>query len=210
MGVVVYYRRYEFNQGREASILAGRNLIGIYNNLGSQNLLNYVQNSRGVTLSASYPLRKSFARIGVTLGYDISNVKTLTTAADSYFQYINFSGVSGPNSLEGIRTSTIYLVEKGGPTVLTFSSVSRNAGDLLDIKLLAKYLGLDARDMEHAQYQVALIRDGMDPVLAKFGTLNFRKLCDFPFDTMPMNDTFLARCLVTEAHTGKKKNFIWF
>jgi outer membrane protein insertion porin family len=107
VGMVVYLRRFDFNQGREASILAGQNLIGLYNNLGSQNLLNYIQNSHGFNASLSYPLRKSFARVGVTYGYDISTVKTLTTAADNYFQYINFSGVSGPNSLEGIRTSTI-------------------------------------------------------------------------------------------------------
>jgi outer membrane protein insertion porin family len=72
--------------------------------LGTQNLLNYTQNSHGVNISASYPLRRSFARVGVTLGYDISNVVTETTAANSYFQYINFSGVAGPNSLDGIRT----------------------------------------------------------------------------------------------------------
>jgi hypothetical protein len=39
----------------------------------------------------------------------------------------------------GVRTSTIYLVENGGPTVLTYSSVSRTAGDSLNIKLLASY-----------------------------------------------------------------------
>lgn len=107
LGFVVYLRRFDFNQGREASILAGQNLIGLYNDLGTQNLLNYIQNSYGFNVSASYPLRKSFARLALTYGYDISNIKTLTTAAGNYFQYINFSGVSGPNSLDGIRTSTI-------------------------------------------------------------------------------------------------------
>ena len=107
LGFVVYYRFFDFNQGREASILAGQNLIPLYNQLGSQNLLNYTQNSHGFNVSASYPLRRSFARLGITYGFDISNVKTLTTAAQNYFQYINFSGVAGPNSLDGIRTSTI-------------------------------------------------------------------------------------------------------
>src|ERR1022692_3716572 len=104
LGFVVYLRRFDFNQGREASILSGTNLIPLYNQLGTNNLLNYVQNSHGLNISASYPLRRSFARVGVTLGYDISNVITQTTAATNYFQYINFSGVAGPNSLEGIRT----------------------------------------------------------------------------------------------------------
>jgi outer membrane protein insertion porin family len=108
LGFVVYLRRFNFDQGREASILSGQNLIPLYNNLGSQNLLNYTQNSHGLSLSASYPLRRSFARIGVTYGYDISNVDTSNSvAAQNYFQYINFSGVAGPNSLQGIKTSHV-------------------------------------------------------------------------------------------------------
>jgi outer membrane protein insertion porin family len=107
LGFMVYLTRFDFNQGREASILAGQNLIPEYNQLGAQNLLNYIQNSHGFTVSASTHLRRSFAQIGITYGFDISNVKTLTTAADDYFQYINFSGVAGPNSLTGIRTSHI-------------------------------------------------------------------------------------------------------
>jgi outer membrane protein insertion porin family len=107
LGFVVYLRRFNFNQGREASILSGTNLIPLYNQLGSNNLLNYTQNSHGLSVSASYPIKRSFARLGVTYGYDISNVVTQTTAAQNYFQYINFSGVFGPNSLSGIHTSHI-------------------------------------------------------------------------------------------------------
>ena len=107
LGFVVYLRRFNFDQGREASILSGTNLIPLYNQLGSQNLLNYSQNSHGFSVSASYPIKRSFARVGVTYGFDISNVVTTTDAAKAYFQYINFSGVAGPNSLSGIRTSHI-------------------------------------------------------------------------------------------------------
>jgi outer membrane protein insertion porin family len=107
LGFVVYLRRYNFDQGREASILSGQNLIPLYQQLGSQNLLNYSQNSHGFSVSTSYPIKRSFARVGVTYGYDISNVVTNTTAAQNYFQYINFSGVYGPNSLTGIHTSHI-------------------------------------------------------------------------------------------------------
>ena len=107
LGFVVYLRPFNFDQGREASILAGQDLIPLYNQLGSQNLLNYTQNSHGFSVSGSYPLRRSFARVGLTYAYDISTTKTLTTAANDYFQYINFSGVAGPNSLTGVRTSHI-------------------------------------------------------------------------------------------------------
>ena len=107
IGVEVHLTRFDFNQGREASILAGENLIPLFNSLGSQNLLNYIQTGHGFSVSASYPLRRSFSRIGITYGYDISDVKTETDAATSYFDYINFSGITGPNALQGIRTSRI-------------------------------------------------------------------------------------------------------
>jgi outer membrane protein insertion porin family len=106
-GFTVYLNRFDFNQGREASILAGQNLIPLYNSLGSQNLLNYIQNSHGFNVFATYQLHRSFWRTGVTYGYDISHIETETTAATNYFQYINFSGVYGPNALNGIKTSTI-------------------------------------------------------------------------------------------------------
>jgi outer membrane protein insertion porin family len=107
IGVEAHLTRFDFNQGVQASILAGQNLIPLFNALGSQNLLNYIQTGHGFSVSASYPLRRAFARVGITYGYDISDVKTETTAAQSYFDYINFSGIVGPNALQGIRTSRI-------------------------------------------------------------------------------------------------------
>jgi len=107
VGVEAHLTRFDYNQGREASILAGQNLIPLFNALGSQNLLNYIQTGHGFSASVSYPLRRSFSRLGVTYGYDISNDKTETTAATSYFDYINFNGIVGPNALQGIRTSRI-------------------------------------------------------------------------------------------------------
>jgi len=106
-GFTLYYQRYSYNQGQQASILAGENLISYYNALGTQNLLNYVSNSRGFTTFVTHPLRRSFARIGLTYGYNIQSLTPLTNAATSYFTYLDFEGVNGPNSLNGIRTSTI-------------------------------------------------------------------------------------------------------
>ncbi len=99
LGFVVYLRRFNYNQGREASILSGQNLIPLYNELGTQNLLNYVQNSHGFNVSASYPLRRSFTRIGITYGYDISNINVLTTASAQYFEYLYFQRIDGPEAL---------------------------------------------------------------------------------------------------------------
>ncbi len=107
VGFQVYVRDFNYNQGREASILAGQNLIPLYNSLGSNNLLNYTQDSHGINISASYPLRRSFTRIGITYGYDISNINVLSTAATQYFQYLYFQRIDGPNALNGVKTSSI-------------------------------------------------------------------------------------------------------
>ena len=99
--------RFDYNQARQASILAGTNLTALYNQLGPQNLLNYVTNSSGFTTFVSYPLKRSFARVGISYGYTIQNVRTLTDAATTYYDYINFLHINGPNPLEGIKSSTI-------------------------------------------------------------------------------------------------------
>lgn len=104
-GFTLYTNRFNYDQAREASILSGSNLIPLFNQLGSNNLLNYVSNGYGGTLFVSYPLRRGFSRVGITYGFDISNIQTLTTAASTYFNYIDFQGVGGPNQLNGIRTS---------------------------------------------------------------------------------------------------------
>ena len=107
VGFVVYMRRFNFDQAREASILSGQNLIPLYQSLGTQNQLNYVQNGHGFNASASKMLRRSFARVGITYGYDDSRIVPGPGAATQYFTYINFQGVNGPNSLVGIKTSSI-------------------------------------------------------------------------------------------------------
>jgi len=109
VGFTVFLSRFNFDQAREASVLAGANLIPLYNSLGSQNLLNYTSNSKGFTTFLNYPLKRSFQRLGISYGFSIQNVNTLTTAAAQYYDYLNFLSINGPqqNSLEGIRTSSI-------------------------------------------------------------------------------------------------------
>jgi outer membrane protein insertion porin family len=106
-GFTLYTQRFNYDQAREASILSGQNLIPLYQQLGTQNLLNYVSNGYGGTVFVSYPLRRSFARLGLSYGYDISHISTLTDASKQYFTYLDFQGVGGPNSLSGIRTSKV-------------------------------------------------------------------------------------------------------
>src|SRR6185437_1542825 len=54
-----------------------------------------------------YPLKRSFARVGISYGYSIQSVSTLTPAATSYYTYLNFLNISGPNQLDGIKSSTV-------------------------------------------------------------------------------------------------------
>jgi outer membrane protein insertion porin family len=107
LGGTVFIQRFNYNQAREASILSGQNLIPLYNQLGSQNLLNYTTDSHGFTTFASYPLKRAFARLGIAYGLTIQNVSTLTTAAQVYYQALNFRNFNGPNALNGITSSTV-------------------------------------------------------------------------------------------------------
>jgi outer membrane protein insertion porin family len=106
-GISLYLRRFDYNQGRQVSLLEGVNVTGFYNALGSANVLNYIQDSKGISLSASYPIKRSFARLGLSVGYDISSIKTESTGATTYFTYLSFRGVNGPNALNGIKTLSI-------------------------------------------------------------------------------------------------------
>jgi outer membrane protein insertion porin family len=108
VGFTVYTTRFNFDQAREVSLFSGRNLIPLFDQLGRENLLNYVSNGYGFTTFMSYPMKKfSFARLGLSYGFDTSNITTLSNASKTYFEYINFQGLGGPNSLQGIQTSKV-------------------------------------------------------------------------------------------------------
>ena len=105
-GFSVYGNKISFNQARQLSIFSGQNL-----NLPSavlQNLQNYTQSSEGFTTSLSYPLRRSFKRVGITYSFDRSSLLALSTASKSLFEFLAFRGISGPNALSGIYTSKIF------------------------------------------------------------------------------------------------------
>lgn len=105
-GFNVYFNKIKYDQARQLSIFSGQNL-----NLNSavlQNLQNYTQSSAGFTLSLSYPLRRSFKRLGITYSFDRSSLLALSTASKNLFEYLAFRGISGPNALEGIITSKIF------------------------------------------------------------------------------------------------------
>jgi outer membrane protein insertion porin family len=105
-GFSVFGNKTSFNQARQLSIFRGQNLN--LPNAVLQNLQNYSQSSAGFTTSLSYPLRRSFKRVGITYSLDRSTLLPLSTASKSLFDFIAFRGISGPNAVNGIITSKIF------------------------------------------------------------------------------------------------------
>ena len=106
-GFNVYTRKTNYDQARQYAIATGQNL-----NLPSvylQNLQNYSQSSTGFSGTLSYPLRKgrSFKRLGISYSFDRSSLVAVSTASKLLFENLNFSGITGPNALNGIITSKI-------------------------------------------------------------------------------------------------------
>jgi outer membrane protein insertion porin family len=105
-GFTIFGNKYNFDQARQLSIFSGQNLN--LPNAVLQNLQNYSQSSIGFTSSLSYPLHRSFKRLGFTYSLDRSTLLPLSTASKSLFDFIAFRGISGPNAVNGIITSKIF------------------------------------------------------------------------------------------------------
>ncbi len=105
LGFTVYGRKFIYDQAREAALLTGQS-VSLPLDL-QQNLQNYTQSSKGFSVSLGYALHHSFKRVGLSYSFDDSSVVALTTASQTLFNYLAFSGVSGPNALNGIITSKI-------------------------------------------------------------------------------------------------------
>ncbi|MBI2681850.1 MAG: outer membrane protein assembly factor BamA [Acidobacteriales bacterium] len=105
-GFTVFTRRFDYNQARRNAILFNRTI-----NL-PQDVLNQFQNysssSTGFTVSLSYPLRRSFKRLGVTYSFDTSTITAFSDASRRLFENFAFRNVSGPNALKGVVTSKIF------------------------------------------------------------------------------------------------------
>ncbi|HTZ85022.1 MAG TPA: outer membrane protein assembly factor BamA [Candidatus Acidoferrales bacterium] len=105
-GFTVYGNKINFDQARQLSIFSGQTLN--LPNAVLQNLQNYSQSTLGFTTSLSYPLRRSFKRVGMTYSLDRSTLIPLSTASKTLFDYIAFRGITGPQAVNGIITSKIF------------------------------------------------------------------------------------------------------
>ena len=105
LGFTVYTRKYSYDQAQQYEVFSGQKLD--LSTLQLQNLQNYSQSSTGFSLSLSYPLRRSFKRVGIVYSYDRSSLVAVSDASKALFTNLAFRGISGPNSLSGIITSKI-------------------------------------------------------------------------------------------------------
>lgn len=105
LGFTVYSRRFDFNQARQAEIIAGQQ-INLPQSVLNQ-LLNYNQSSTGFTTSLNYALGHSFKRVGITYSLDNTSITTFSDASRNLFQTLNFRNISGPDALQGIITSSV-------------------------------------------------------------------------------------------------------
>jgi outer membrane protein insertion porin family len=106
-GFTVFGNRYNFDQARQIGIFSGTQTSNLPNAV-AQNLQNYSQQSVGFTTSVSYPLHRSFKRVGITYSLDQSSLLALSTASRTLFDDLAFRGITGPQAVNGIITSKAF------------------------------------------------------------------------------------------------------
>ncbi|HET7205621.1 MAG TPA: outer membrane protein assembly factor BamA [Terriglobales bacterium] len=104
-GFTVFTQKYNFNQATQYQIFTGQKINFSQNVLNA--LQNFTQADTGFTVSASYPIHRSFKRVGITYSFDNSSTEVFSTASKSLFQALAFRGFAGPNSLSGVNTSKV-------------------------------------------------------------------------------------------------------
>ena len=120
LGFQVFAQKFDFNPAKSYSI-AGNNSANAAAAANSL-LTNYNQSSTGLNVSLSYPIRRSFKRIGVSYALQRSNIQTFNTNTTTVFQSLAFrSGIQSNNPLDGIVSSILT------PS-FTYSSVDRAVG----------------------------------------------------------------------------------
>ena len=102
-GFTVFASRFNFNQAQQYSLALGYQV-----QLNPNTVQNYIQNSSGFTLFASYPVKKlSFTRVGLTYGFTDTSITGLSTASTALFNVLQFQQLEGPSSLSGIHESKV-------------------------------------------------------------------------------------------------------
>jgi outer membrane protein insertion porin family len=108
LGFTVYRSDYRYDQLRQLAYAYGVNPTQLASSAyGQYYAQNFQQNSAGFTIFSSYPLRRHFARVGLTYSYSYSSMQAFNAASESFFEAINFRGLAGPSALSGIVSSSL-------------------------------------------------------------------------------------------------------
>ena len=105
VGFTVFHSSYNFNQAQQYQIFTGQRINFSQDVLNS--LQNFTQSSTGFTVSSSYPLHRSFKRVGLTYSFDNSSTQVFSSASRNLFEQLAFRGFAGPNALQGVITSKV-------------------------------------------------------------------------------------------------------
>jgi outer membrane protein insertion porin family len=136
LGLQLFTSKYDYNPAKAygASGTQSQNL----SNAISSTLTNYNQQTTGLTVSVSEPLRhfyalKGTARVGASFSLSRSSITTFNDNTRNVFQTLAFrSGVAGQNQLSGIVTSVVT------PT-FSLSSLDRGQGPHNGKELTAQF-----------------------------------------------------------------------
>ncbi len=104
-GFTVFSSKYNYDYVRQLEVATGQQVNLSSNVLNT--LQNFSQSTTGFTVSVSYPIRRSFKRVGISYTFSSSSIQTFSAASQDYFRFLAFRNVSGPNALQGIHESKI-------------------------------------------------------------------------------------------------------
>jgi outer membrane protein insertion porin family len=108
MGFTVFHSDYRYDQLRYLAAAYGVSPTTLSSSAyGQYYAQNFQQNQTGFTFFTSYPLRRSFARVGITYSYSYSSMQAFNAASTAFFEAINFRGLAGPSALSGIISSSL-------------------------------------------------------------------------------------------------------
>ena len=108
LGFQVFTQKSDYNAFKNPLSLTGRSQN--FDTAQQSFVQNYDQSRSGFSLSANYPIPRTFYRIGATYTLSRSNVQAFSPATTNMFQYLNFRhGTTGQSALNGIITSQLSL-----------------------------------------------------------------------------------------------------
>jgi len=102
-GFTIFASKLDYNTAREEGLLLNQQVA-----IDPALQENYNTNSKGFTIFASYPLRRSaFTRLGLQYGWSTTNITPFSQSATLLFDFTKFTSLAGPSALNGIRMSSI-------------------------------------------------------------------------------------------------------